>query len=149
MARNSSNSTPGRARRDPVASRARLLKAGLKLFSKRGPDATTVEMLSHEARINRRMLYHYFGSKEGLYRVVIEQVYRESAEIEVELSHILSPVDKLLARIIRSYYDYMQRHPEFVRLLAWENLRRGRTARIRLQNVRARNSILKLLICNR
>ncbi len=115
--------------RNASDSRERLLRAGEKLFAERGADATSVERLSREAGLNRRMIYHYFGSKEGLYRAVIQRMYDRSASIEVPLAHMLLPADQLLERIIRAYYAFLRDHPEFVRLLAWENLRQGRAAR--------------------
>lgn len=120
---------PVRTRRNAAASRERLLRAGIRLFAARGPEATTVEMLAKAARLNRRMVYHYFGSKEGLYRAVVRRMYEESVSVEVELAHMLLPADELLDRIVRAHYGFLQTHPEFVRLLTWENLRCGRTAR--------------------
>lgn len=114
--------------RDAASSRERLLSAAERLFADNGPDATSIDMLSRAARLNRRMIYHYFGSKEGLYRAVIRRAYEQIASVEVPLAHMLLPADQLLERIIRSYYGFLRGHPEFVRLLAWENLRQGRTA---------------------
>ena len=112
-------------RRDPAASRERLLGAGLKLFAGRGPDGVSVEAIADEAGLNRRMLYHYFGSKEGLYAEVVERAYQELNSVDVELSHVLLPADELLEKMIRAYYEFLAGHPEVVRLLAWENLRQG------------------------
>ncbi len=116
-------------KRNASVTRERLLHAGIVLFAEHGPDATTVEEISTAARVNRRMLYHYYESKEGLYRAVIRHMYEQSTEIEVELSHVLLPADELLERIIRSYYEFLSQRPEFVRLLTWENLHHGLTAR--------------------
>ena len=116
-------------RRNPTESRERLLQAGIKLFARRGPDATTVEMIARFATINRRMIYHYFKSKAGLYRAVIQRMYEDSVAVEIELAHMLLPAEELLERMIRSQYEYFAEKPEFVRLLTWENLRQGRTAK--------------------
>ena len=118
-----------RQRRDPEGSRRRLLLAGAKVFAERGPDGTSVAMVAREARLNRRMLYHYFGSKEGLYRAVIEYAYEHLCSVDVELAHMLLPVEKLLAKMIRAYYEYFAANMWVVRLLVWENLREGKTAR--------------------
>ena len=59
-------------RRDPELSRERVLQAGIRVFSERGPDAATVARISREAGLNRRMVYHYFDSKEGLYRAILK-----------------------------------------------------------------------------
>ena len=116
-------------RRDPEASRERLLKAGEKLFAERGPGAASVAMIARDAHLNRRMLYHYFGSKEGLYQAVIRRAYEQLSSTEVQLSHMLLPAEELLEKMIRDYYAVLAKHPEVVRLLTWENLRQGRTAR--------------------
>ena len=116
-------------RRDPEASRERLLRASMRLFSERGLDGASVDMIARASRLNRRMLYHYFGSKAGLYRAVLKRAYEQIASVEVELAHLLLPVEELLAKMVRAYYDFMVDHPEFVRLLTWENLRQGKAAR--------------------
>jgi TetR/AcrR family transcriptional regulator len=42
---------------------------------------------------------------------------------------VLLPAEELLEKMIRAYYGFLASHPEFVRLLTWENLRWGRSAR--------------------
>jgi TetR/AcrR family transcriptional regulator len=115
--------------RDPEASRRRLLDAGVRLFSARGLDGGSVSMIAKTARINRRMLYHYFGSKDGLYRASIRHVYQQLSSMEVDLADMLLPAEELLARLIRAYYEFMASHPEHVRMLTWENLQLGRASR--------------------
>lgn len=118
-----------RQRRNPEASRARILNAGVRLFSERGYDGVTVSMLSRATRLNRRMLYHYFGSKDGLYRSVVEHAYERLASVDVELAHLLLPAEQLVEQMVRAYYGFLSEHPEIVRLLTWENLREGKTAK--------------------
>ncbi len=105
------------------------MRAAIQLFADRGPDATTIAMLARRARVNRRMLYYYFGNKEGLYRAAIEDVYVQSSVIEDELSLEALSAEELIERFIRSHHEFLTKHPEFVRLLLWENLRQGCTAR--------------------
>jgi TetR/AcrR family transcriptional regulator len=123
------NKTPTRQRRNAEQTREKILEEGTVVFAERGPDATTVELLARKAGVNRRMLYHYFGSKEGLYQAVIRRAYEELSSAEVELAHMLLPAEELLEKMIRAYYGFLAGHPEVVRLLTWENLRRGRAAR--------------------
>ena len=120
---------PSKRPRDPEASRRRLLQAGVKVFSERGLDGGSVSMIAHAARINRRMLYHYFNSKEGLYRAALRRVYQQLSSTEVELADMLLPAEELLARLVRAYYVFLASHPDHVRLLTWENLRQGKASR--------------------
>jgi len=116
-------------RRNAEQTREKILQVGICFFAERGPDATTVELLARTAGVNRRMLYHYFGSKEGLYEAVIRRAYEQLSSAEVELASVLLPAEELLVKMIRAYYDFLAGHPEVVRLLTWENLRRGAAAR--------------------
>ena len=118
-----------RQKRDPEASRDRLFSAGVRLFSERGYDGVSVSMLADATRLNRRMLYHYFGSKDGLYRSVVQYAYERLASLDVEPNHLLLPPEELVAEMVRAYYSFLAEHPEIVRLVAWENLREGKTAK--------------------
>ena len=75
------------------------------------------------------MLYHYFGSKEGLYRASLRHVYGQLSSTEVALADMVLPAEELLERLIRAEYAFLASHPQHVRLLTWENLRRGKAAR--------------------
>jgi len=114
--------------RDPEASRRRLLEAGVEVFSERGLDGGSVSMIAAKARINRRMLYHYYGSKEGLYRAAVRHVYAQLSSTEVALADMVLDEEELLERLIRAEYGFLASHPQHVRLLTWENLRRGKTS---------------------
>jgi AcrR family transcriptional regulator len=53
-------------------SRAVLLEAAAREFAKNGPKGTRVQDIVQAAGVNERMIYHHFGSKDGLYRAVME-----------------------------------------------------------------------------
>jgi len=116
-------------RRNSARTKERILRAGIALFAKHGPSATTIRMLAGRAGVNRRMLYYYFGSKEGLYRAAMRSMYEQNAIVETELSRPGLSAEELLDRFVRALYAFLSAHPEFVRLLTWENLRQGRTVR--------------------
>ena len=123
--------------RDAAASRRRLLEAGVKVFSRQGPDGGSVSMIARRAGINRRMLYYYFGSKEGLYRAAFRHAYEQLSSAEVELADTAPSAEDLLARLIRSYYEFTATHPCHVRLLMWENLRQGKAAKkLRISSIK-------------
>jgi len=56
--------------------RLRLLQAGLDVFSRKGPDAASVREIVDVAGQNVAAIAYYFGSKEGLYRAVLEAIVR-------------------------------------------------------------------------
>ena len=54
--------------------RRRILDTALALFGSLGFEATTTRALAERAGVNLPAIQYYFGSKEGLYRAVIQQI---------------------------------------------------------------------------
>jgi TetR/AcrR family transcriptional regulator len=65
--------------RDPRRTRERILAAALREFSGRGLAGARVDRIARRARINKRMLYHYFGNKDGLFREIMRRKLAERA----------------------------------------------------------------------
>src|SRR2546421_12081337 len=59
--------------RDPERSRERILEAAFNEFAAKGFAGARVDSIARDASINKRMLYHYFGDKEGLFREVLRK----------------------------------------------------------------------------
>jgi AcrR family transcriptional regulator len=57
-----------------------LLQTARKLFAQQGYAQASTEALVREAGVTRGALYHYFPSKEALFRAVLEDVQRSLAE---------------------------------------------------------------------
>lgn len=118
-----------RQTRDAEATRAKILSAAVKEFSDRGlPDARTDD-IAKRCNINKRMIYYYFGSKEGLYLAALESAYANLVAIErqIEVEH-LDPVDAI-ATLINLKIDYYIANPHFVSFLNMENLYKARNLR--------------------
>ena len=83
-------------------------------------------MIAKRAGANKRMIYHYFGDKEGLYLAVLEQTYAaiRTAEVGLKLGD-RDPVDGM-RELIAFTWQYFLAHPEFLSLLGTENLHGAR-----------------------
>src|SRR5882724_13586811 len=68
------------------ATRGAILRAATKVFAQRGFDGGRVEQISKAAKSYDRMIYYYFGSKEGLFIAVLEEMYRRFNEAEAKLA---------------------------------------------------------------
>ncbi len=68
------------------ATRDKILKAATQVFAKHGYQGGSVDKISRAAKSVDRMIYYYFGSKEGLFTEVIEGIYRRMNEAEAQLS---------------------------------------------------------------
>lgn len=71
------------------------------------------------------MIYYYFGSKEGLYVAVLEDMYRRMDEAEAAIEFDLSQPREALVKVIRFVHHYYRRRPDFVTLINTENLHHG------------------------
>jgi AcrR family transcriptional regulator len=112
--------------RDPEVTRARILEAAKKEFAKLGLAGGRVEAIATRAKANKRMIYHYFGSKEELFQAVLEDAYADirHAEQKLNLEH-LSPQDALVALTTHTW-NYYLKNPEFMTLVNSENLHKAR-----------------------
>ncbi len=106
--------------------RQRLLQTAIRRFAQRGYDGVSVDEIVAAARVNKRMVYHYFGSKDELYLAALTEVFGELEQVELQVLEPGDPPDTQLERLLTAYFDFLDAHPEFVRLLLWENLGRGR-----------------------
>ncbi len=97
-----------------------------RLFSTRGFDGVSVDDIVEAAGVNKRMVYHYFKNKEGLYLAVLGEVFRRLSDFELEAIESASDPIQAIASILEAYFAFLGKNPEFVALLSWENLSHGR-----------------------
>lgn len=113
-------------RRDAERTRAELLAEATSAFAETGYSGTSVDEIARRSTTTKRMIYYYFGSKEQLYIAVLENSYREIRDAEKKLQvDGLDPIEAL-CRIAEVTYDHHLDHQDFVRLVAVENIHRGR-----------------------
>lgn len=117
----------GRSRKpDAERTRREILAAARQEFAENGLSGARIDTIAARMRTNKRMIYYYFGSKEGLYLATLEQVYSEIRSVEQELDlESLTPSDAV-RRIIEFTFDYHEAHPDFVRLVCIENIHHAR-----------------------
>ena len=109
-----------------LATRRAILRAATKVFAKYGYDGGSVEKISKLAKSYDRMIYYYFGSKEGLFIAVLEGIYRSMDEAESAIALDAAQPVATLTAVIRFMHGYYRKNPEFVTLLNTENLHKGR-----------------------
>ena len=118
-----------RCRRDPQGTRQRILTAAHNEFAEGGLYGARIDRIACAAGTNERMLYYYFGSKDGLFLAVLDYVLASlnAAERSLDLSSV-SP-EEGVTRVAHFLWDYYRDHPDLVRLLNDENLREGKLTR--------------------
>jgi TetR/AcrR family transcriptional regulator len=92
------------------------LKA-LELFSEKGYDATSVREICEAAGVTKPTLYHFYGSKEGVYRAIVEgALMRFRADVASALAGASSLRDRLV-RVAQTWTDATVREPGLARFL--------------------------------
>jgi AcrR family transcriptional regulator len=133
---------------DPVRTMTGILKVASAEFAEKGLSGARIDEIAAATKTSKRMIYYYFGSKEGLYLAVLEESYRRMRSIESEL-HLedLQP-DDALRRLAAFTFDHHHSNPDFVRLVMSENMQRGQylaqSKQIQQLNVPAISAIEKL-----
>ena len=111
--------------RDPLRTRSRILAAATAEFAHHGLGGARVDRIAQRAGANKRMLYYYFGSKEDLFLAALEQAYAHIRSAEHELDLEQHDPRAALKRLVEFTWNYYLEHPEFMTLLATENLHKG------------------------
>ena len=133
---------------DPQRTQANILEVAEAEFGEKGLAGARIDEIAAATRTSKRMIYYYFGSKEGLYLAVLEEAYRRVRDIESEL-HLqdLEP-EQALRRLVAFTFDHHLAHESYIRLVMSENINRGQylaqSQRIQELNVPAIEAISNL-----
>lgn len=116
--------------RNAARSREAILAAAEHLFAERGYDATSFTDVGGAAGVSRGTPGYFFGSKEQLYREVLQRcLERVRAAVRSGRERALAsaePPEVVLAGAVGEYFDFIAANPDFVRLLEREALDGGR-----------------------
>jgi AcrR family transcriptional regulator len=116
--------SPGRTN-DPERTMAEILSVATQEFANKGLAGARIDEIAAATRTSKRMIYYYFGSKEGLYIAVLEAAYGRMRKIEADLHLNDFEPEEALKRLIEFTYDHHQGNEEFIRLVMSENVHRA------------------------
>lgn len=109
-------------RRQKLSTKDRLLQVGIQLFATHGFHGTSIKRIVNAAKVNERMIYHYFGSKQKYYQSVLRQVYHKMEELADAAFASCQSVEAIIREGVRFYFAFHQNNPEFTSLILRENL---------------------------
>jgi AcrR family transcriptional regulator len=133
---------------DPARTIAGILQVATHEFAEKGLSGARIDSIAAATQTSKRMIYYYFGSKEGLYLRVLEESYRRMREIESALKlDDLEPLEAL-RRLVVFTFDHHQSNQDYIRLVMAENIERGaylgQSKSIRQLNTGAIDSVSKV-----
>jgi AcrR family transcriptional regulator len=110
---------------NPARTMSDIISVATAEFADKGLSGGRVDTIAEQTKTSKRMIYYYFGSKEGLYIAVLEDAYRRIRSIESSL-HLedIEPVEAL-KKLVSFSVDYHHSNPDFVRLIMNENIHYG------------------------
>jgi AcrR family transcriptional regulator len=133
---------------DPARTMAGILEVATAEFASKGLSGARIDEIAAATRTSKRMIYYYFGSKEGLYIAVLEEAYRRMRSIEAELHLEDLPPEDALRRLVGFTFDHHHDNQDYIRLVMTENMERGaylaQSKSIQQLNVPAIQAIRKL-----
>jgi TetR/AcrR family transcriptional regulator len=95
--------------RNPDRTRRAILDAAVAEFAAVGPAGARIDAIAAAAGVNKRMLYHYFASKEGLFAAVLDDQLGSKWSDEQPTS-------------LAERHAAVSGRPDWIRLLMWEAL---------------------------
>lgn len=113
-------------KRDAIATRGRILKVAVTEFAAKGYSGARIDAIATRAKVNIRMIYHYFSGKEALYIEVLEHTLAQLRTEELKLDFsALAPLEGLM-QLFDFIDHHFSAHPELMKLLSSENLNKAR-----------------------
>ncbi len=102
---------------EPSPSPQRILQSALSLFSEKGYDATSVREICEASGITKPTLYHFYGSKEGVYRTLVDGTLER---VRGDMARAIEDEGSLrerLRRLTRTYFEAARGEPDLARFI--------------------------------
>jgi len=119
-----SGHTAGKSARtvDPEGHRKNILEVATAEFATHGLAGTRIDEIAAKTSCSKRLIYYYFGDKDGLYVKVLENAYRQVRQLEEGIEYdVLSPVNAL-RKLIAFRFSYHENNEHFIKLVMNENM---------------------------
>ncbi len=111
---------------DPEGTRRDIIAVASSEFALNGLAGARIDEIAEKTRASKRMIYYYFGDKEGLYVSALENAYRVVREGEAELDIEKLPPLEGLKKLVGFTFDHHHQHEDFIRMVMIENIHSGR-----------------------
>lgn len=112
--------------RDPERTRAQIMDAALQQFAANGYHGAKIDDISKAAACNARLIYHYYGSKEGLYLAALARIYSQIRDAEKQLNLDRLPPRDAMRALVEFTFDFFDTNVLFGKITRNENLLGGR-----------------------
>jgi AcrR family transcriptional regulator len=115
---------PGRVN-DPEGTKRNIIEVAMKEFAENGLSGARIDEIAAKTKSSKRMIYYYFGDKDGLYLRVLQEAYSRVRATEATLDLQGLPPLEALERLVGFTFDHHNSHEAFIRLVMIENIHHG------------------------
>jgi len=116
---------PLRRVQDPEGVRGNIIEIATQEFAANGFSGARVDEIAAHTNTSKRMLYYYFGDKEGLFRAVLEEGYRRMRQVEAAHRFDHLEPEAALRALVQFTFDHQNANADFIRLVMVENIHNG------------------------
>lgn len=96
--------------------RQQILAAALRLFAMHGYAGTSTQAIIAASRVSKPVLYYHFGSKAGLFRIIVDEVEDQLLEVILKSKAGASDVPSQLEEICAAMFQFARENPSVVGL---------------------------------
>lgn len=107
-----------------VNNKENILNVALELFSNQGYDAVGVQSLVEKAGITKPTLYHYYGSKDGVFKAMLSENYSKlnklvglNVKYKPNIKSYYEDVFPVLVRLVNAYFNFAKNNHQFYRMV--------------------------------
>ncbi len=108
--------------RNPEQTKKRILEAAIQEFSERGFARARMDKVAEISMSNKRMIYYYYGDKDGLFTAIVEHEYLRFRKAEEEVCSPNLPPVMALQRLVEFTWNYYLENPNYLILVNSQNL---------------------------
>lgn len=138
---------PGRIN-DPEGTKRNIIEVATEEFAENGLSGARIDEIAAKTKSSKRMIYYYFGDKNGLYLKVLENAYSRVRATEATLDLEDLPPLEALEKLVRFTFDHHNSNEAFIRLVMIENIHHGeylaKSPVVQKLNVTAIDAVRKL-----
>ena len=109
-------------KRNPESVRRNILHIASQEFAENGLSGARIDEIAAKTKTSKRMIYYYFGDKEGLYKKCLEKAYEKVRESEEKLELDGLTPDAALVQLVYFTFEYHRNNSDFIRMVMIENI---------------------------
>ena len=110
---------------DPARTKANILEVAADEFATQGLSGARVDAIAERMHTSKRMIYYYFGDKEGVFTAVLENAYSSVRAIEALLALEALEPEEVRRNLVEQTFENDDANEAFIRLVAIENVHRA------------------------